>query len=42
MKTSMIYKMYNIVKAIWRFIDAWWYVIILGIAIYLLTKTDML
>jgi len=40
MKLSRVYWLYKILKAIWRFIDNWWYIIIFGIAIYLFTKID--
>ena len=40
MKASLIYRMYKVLKAIGQFFKDWWYVIGLGIAIYLLTKID--
>jgi len=40
MKLSTIYKIFKVLKAIWQFFADWWYIIGLGIAIYLLTKID--
>ena len=38
--TYRVYKMKKALKAIGRFFKDWWYIIGLGIAIYLLTKID--